>query len=92
MMPLSKGRTLSLSWTPPSGNWEKYSVVLRNGSVVLLNETVSKLRREFTVLNLVLVPGRLYRAEVTVHSGGLRNTAYCHGRLREFMFITLSWK
>lgn len=77
------GRTLSASWTPPSGDWEKYSVILRNGSIVLLNETISKLKRKL-ILNLALVPGRLYRAEVVVHSGGLRKSAYCHGSLREF--------
>lgn len=83
MLPLADKRILSLKWTPPSGDWENYSVLLRNGSVVLLNKTVSKLRREFTIHNLILVPGRLYRAEVMVHSGGLKNTAFCNGRLRE---------
>uniref|UniRef100_A0A3Q1IKP3 protein-tyrosine-phosphatase n=1 Tax=Anabas testudineus TaxID=64144 RepID=A0A3Q1IKP3_ANATE len=74
MMPVADGRSLSLQWTPPSGDWENYSVLLRNGSVVLLNKTVSKLRREFSVHSLILVPGRLYAAQVTVHSGGLENT------------------
>ncbi|XP_067349544.1 receptor-type tyrosine-protein phosphatase beta-like isoform X3 [Channa argus] len=32
-------------------------------------------------LSLSLVPGRLYMAEVTVHSGNLSNTAYCAGQL-----------
>uniref|UniRef100_A0A7N6AIZ4 protein-tyrosine-phosphatase n=1 Tax=Anabas testudineus TaxID=64144 RepID=A0A7N6AIZ4_ANATE len=81
MMPVADGRSLSLQWTPPSGDWENYSVLLRNGSVVLLNKTVSKLRREFSVHSLILVPGRLYAAQVTVHSGGLENTASCHRRL-----------
>ncbi|XP_029008877.3 receptor-type tyrosine-protein phosphatase beta-like isoform X2 [Betta splendens] len=74
------GRTLSASWTPPSGDWDRYSIVLRNGSIVLLNETISKVRTKF-ILDLVLVPGRLYRAEVTVHSGGLRNSVSCQGSL-----------
>ncbi|XP_070763030.1 receptor-type tyrosine-protein phosphatase beta-like [Enoplosus armatus] len=83
MSPLSDGRTLKVSWSPPRGHWENYSVLLRNGSGVLVNQTISKLSRQYTfsVLSLGLVPGRLYRAEVTVHSGILSNTAYCHGRL-----------
>uniref|UniRef100_A0A4W6C2B3 protein-tyrosine-phosphatase n=1 Tax=Lates calcarifer TaxID=8187 RepID=A0A4W6C2B3_LATCA len=83
LSPLGDGRTLRLSWTPPSGDWENYSVLLRNGSGVLMNQTVGKLIRQFTfsVLGLGLVPGRLYRAEVTVHSGILGNTASCSGRL-----------
>ncbi|KAK2842858.1 hypothetical protein Q5P01_013058 [Channa striata] len=83
MEPVEDGGTLRLSWAPPSGDWEKYSVLLRNGSVVLLNQTISKLIRQFTfsVLSLGLVPGRHYVAEVTVHSGVLSNTANCHGQL-----------
>ncbi|XP_040894959.1 receptor-type tyrosine-protein phosphatase beta-like isoform X5 [Toxotes jaculatrix] len=83
MSPGGDGKTLSLSWMPPSGDWENYSVLLRNGSVVLVNETVDKPGRQltFSSLSLGLVPGRLYRAEVTVHSGILGNTVQCHGRL-----------
>lgn len=84
MRPLSDGRTLRLSWSPPRGQWENYSVVLRNGSVVLVNQTVSKLSTQHTFSILGLVPGRVYEAEVTVHSGILGNTALCHGRLGQF--------
>ncbi|XP_038562970.1 receptor-type tyrosine-protein phosphatase beta-like isoform X3 [Micropterus salmoides] len=80
---LSDGRTLRLSWSPPRGHWESYSVLLRNGSEVLVNQTISQLSRQhaFSVLSLGLVPGRLYGAEVTVRSGILGNTARCYGRL-----------
>ncbi|XP_041794073.1 receptor-type tyrosine-protein phosphatase beta-like isoform X2 [Chelmon rostratus] len=83
MTPLLDGRTLRVSWSPPRGHWENYSILLRNGSVVLANHTVSKPSRQhtFSVLSLGLVPGRLYTAEVTVHSGILGNTARCYGRL-----------
>ncbi|XP_071318352.1 receptor-type tyrosine-protein phosphatase beta-like isoform X2 [Trachinotus anak] len=81
MSPLSASGTLSLSWMPPSGDWENYSVLLRNGSAVLVNETVGRLSRQFVFSGLGLVPGRLYTAEVTVHSGILGNMAYCHRRL-----------
>lgn len=81
MSPLSDGRTLRVSWSPPRGLWENYSVLLRNGSTVLQNQTISKVSRQHTFSSLGLVPGRLYEAEVTVHSGTLGNAALCHGRL-----------
>uniref|UniRef100_A0A7N8WT85 protein-tyrosine-phosphatase n=1 Tax=Mastacembelus armatus TaxID=205130 RepID=A0A7N8WT85_9TELE len=81
MAPLGDGRTLRLTWAPPSGDWDNYSVLLRNSSVVLVNQTVSKLSRQFTFSGLGLVPGRAYRAQVTVHSGILGNTTHCHGQL-----------
>lgn len=77
-------RTLWLSWLPPRGDWENYSVLLKNGSAVLANETVSKASRQHAFPVLSLVPGRLYSAEVTVHSGALGNTARCSSRLGQF--------
>lgn len=79
----SDDRMMRLSWAPPRGDWENYSVQLWNGSVVLVNETISKLSTQhaFSIANLGLVPGRLYNAELTVHSGTLGNTASCSGRL-----------
>lgn len=74
-------QTLRLSWSPPRGDWENYTVLLRNGSVVLANDTVSKASRQHTFSILGLVPGRLYSAEVTVHSGMLGNSARCSVRL-----------
>ncbi|XP_035521238.1 receptor-type tyrosine-protein phosphatase beta-like, partial [Morone saxatilis] len=83
MLPLSNGRTLRVSWSPPRGQWENYSILLRNSSTVLVNQTISKVSRQhtFSIQSLGLVPGRLYEAEVTVHSSILGNTAHCHGRL-----------
>ncbi|XP_034442991.1 receptor-type tyrosine-protein phosphatase beta-like isoform X4 [Hippoglossus hippoglossus] len=81
MSPLGDGRSLRLSWAPPSGDWENYSVLLWNDSVVLVNMTVNKLSVQFVFSVLGLVPGRLYRAEVTVHSGVMVNTAFCYGQL-----------
>ncbi|CAI5668435.1 unnamed protein product [Oreochromis niloticus] len=74
-------QTLRLSWLPPRGDWENYSIILKNGSVVLANETVSKVSRQHAFSGLGLVPGRLYSAEVTVHSGVLGNTARCSSQL-----------
>ncbi|KAM7415227.1 hypothetical protein PAMA_019850 [Pampus argenteus] len=81
MSPVSDGKALRATWSPPRGDWENYSVLLWNGSVVLVNETISKQSRQYTFSVLGLVPGHLYRAEVTVHSGILGNTAHCLGRL-----------
>uniref|UniRef100_A0A8D3E114 protein-tyrosine-phosphatase n=1 Tax=Scophthalmus maximus TaxID=52904 RepID=A0A8D3E114_SCOMX len=76
-----RGWKSELSWTPPSGDWENYSVLLRNGSVVLVNQTVGKLSSQFVFSVFGLVPGRRYKAEVTVHSGTMGNTAHCYGQL-----------
>lgn len=83
MVPVGDGRRLRVSWSPPGGAWEYYSVLLRNGSEVLVNQTISKRSSQhtFSVLGTGLVPGRLYEAEVTVHSGDLSNAAHCYGRL-----------
>jgi len=86
MTPLSDGSTLRLSWTPPRGDWEKFSVLLRDGLTVLMNQSVSKPSRLHLFSIPGLVPGRLYGAEVTVHSGILGNTAHCQGQLGEFTF------
>ncbi|KAM8892397.1 receptor-type tyrosine-protein phosphatase beta isoform 2-T2 [Spinachia spinachia] len=81
MTPLSDGRTLRVVWSPPTGDWENYSVLLRDALSVLVNQTISKPSRQHLFCPPSLVPGRLYGAEVTVHSGILGNTAHCHGRL-----------
>lgn len=89
MAPLSDGRALRLSWSPPRGDWESFSVLLWNISVVLVNQTISRPSREYLIssLGLGLVPGRPYRAEVTTHSGILGNAAHCEGRLGQFPFL-----
>jgi len=81
----SSGSTLRLSWSPPRGDWENYSILLMNDSVVLLNQTISKQSRQLllSINSLGLVPGRLYTAELTVHSGILGNRARCSSRLGE---------
>lgn len=85
MTPLDRGRTLRLSWTPPPGDWDEYSILLKNGSEVLVNLTVGNLSRNVDISDphLGLIPGRVYKAEVSVHSGDLSHTAHCQGRLRE---------
>ncbi|XP_047204868.1 receptor-type tyrosine-protein phosphatase beta-like isoform X1 [Girardinichthys multiradiatus] len=74
---------LQLSWSPPRGDWENYSILLTDGPAVLMNRTISKQSRQLlvSVQSLGLVPGQLYSAELTVNSGGLSNTAHCSSRL-----------
>lgn len=83
MLPMSNGGVLKVSWSPPGGYWENYNILLQNGSDVLVNQTISKVSTQlaFSRLGLGLVPGRLYKVDVTVQSGGLSNTAHCYGRL-----------
>ncbi|XP_029992183.1 receptor-type tyrosine-protein phosphatase beta-like isoform X2 [Sphaeramia orbicularis] len=83
MSEVKGGRGLTLTWSPPRGDWEKYSVQLWNSSALVVNETISKIVRQhfIPVSTFGLIPGRLYRAEVTVHSGILGNKAQCQGRL-----------
>uniref|UniRef100_A0A672YIZ3 protein-tyrosine-phosphatase n=1 Tax=Sphaeramia orbicularis TaxID=375764 RepID=A0A672YIZ3_9TELE len=71
MSEVKGGRGLTLTWSPPRGDWEKYSVQLWNSSALVVNETISKIVRQhfIPVSTFGLIPGRLYRAEVTVHSG-----------------------
>lgn len=83
MLPINDGKVLKLSWLPPSGYWENYNILLRNGSEVLVNQSTGKESTQlaFSSLGFGLVPGRLYGADVTVQSGSLANTARCYGRL-----------
>uniref|UniRef100_A0A9J7YD65 protein-tyrosine-phosphatase n=1 Tax=Cyprinus carpio carpio TaxID=630221 RepID=A0A9J7YD65_CYPCA len=74
-------KTLRLSWSPPDGDWDFYRILLFNGSSVLMNRTIERNLVEFCFTNWTLIPGRLYRAAVSVESGYLSSTAGCHGRL-----------
>lgn len=88
MLPISDGKVLKVSWSPPGGHWENYNVLLKNGSDVLVNQTLGKVSTQlaFSSLGFGLVPGRPYGAEVTVWSGGLGSTARCYGRLGQSTF------
>ncbi|XP_069084436.1 receptor-type tyrosine-protein phosphatase beta isoform X1 [Pleurodeles waltl] len=73
--------SLKVSWIPPTGDWEKFHIVLLNHSTVVMNTTVEKHRREFVIENVGFIPGRQYDVAVIVESGGLQNTARCKGRI-----------
>ncbi|XP_012296758.2 receptor-type tyrosine-protein phosphatase beta isoform X1 [Aotus nancymaae] len=73
-------RSLAVSWSPPTGDWEQYRILLFNDSVVLLNVTVGKEETHYVMDDMGLIPGRQYEVEVTVESGNLKNSERCQGR------------
>uniref|UniRef100_A0A2K5R1F1 Receptor-type tyrosine-protein phosphatase beta n=1 Tax=Cebus imitator TaxID=2715852 RepID=A0A2K5R1F1_CEBIM len=73
-------RSLAVSWSPPTGDWEQYRILLFNDSVVLLNITVGKEQTHYVMDDIGLIPGRQYEVEVTVESGNLKNSERCQGR------------
>lgn len=89
VLPIGDGELLRLSWEPPRGHWDNYSILLKNGSEVMVNQTISKLsiQHTFSVLALGVVPGRVYDATVTVHSGLLGSAAHCSVQLGVLIFL-----
>ncbi|CAL8358901.1 unnamed protein product [Lota lota] len=83
MSTLDDSPSLRVSWAPPRGWWDHYRLLLWNSSLVLVNQTLGHMTTQyvFSGPDLGLVLGRIYRAEVTVQSGLLGNTASCQGRL-----------
>uniref|UniRef100_A0A4W4GWX5 protein-tyrosine-phosphatase n=1 Tax=Electrophorus electricus TaxID=8005 RepID=A0A4W4GWX5_ELEEL len=73
--------TLKVSWSPPKGEWQYYRVLLLDGSSVLANHTAGRAALEYPFSVQSLVPGRPYKAVVTVVSGYLSSTQQCEGRL-----------
>ncbi|KAF4079469.1 hypothetical protein AMELA_G00178360 [Ameiurus melas] len=72
---------VKISWLPPVGHWEHYSVMLFNGSEMLLNKTLHKAETEFRLSALNLHPGRVYKAAVSVESRGQSSTVYCRAEI-----------
>ncbi|XP_015338496.1 receptor-type tyrosine-protein phosphatase beta isoform X2 [Marmota marmota marmota] len=73
-------RSLMVSWSPPSGDWEQYRILLFNDSVALLNTTVGKEETQYVMDGVGLIPGRQYEIEVIVESGNMKNSERCQGR------------
>ncbi|KAM9403064.1 receptor-type tyrosine-protein phosphatase beta [Salvelinus alpinus] len=79
MVALDDSNSVKVMWAPPGGDWDKYRVLLLNGTQTLDNRTVEKGVVEYTFSGLGLVPGRTYRAGVMVESTGEQGTVeYCH--------------
>lgn len=70
---------LLLSWSPPAGRWERYRLLLLDGSQLLVNTSVDWEAVNFTFTGTGLSPGRLYRAVLMVESGGLTANHSCEG-------------
>uniref|UniRef100_A0A4W5RUJ4 protein-tyrosine-phosphatase n=1 Tax=Hucho hucho TaxID=62062 RepID=A0A4W5RUJ4_9TELE len=70
--------SLSVLWSLPVGEWDGYTVVLRQGDTVVSQRTLSRDARECTFN--VLTPGRQYAIAVTTNSGGLNSSTSVIGR------------
>uniref|UniRef100_A0A6Q2WTR2 protein-tyrosine-phosphatase n=1 Tax=Esox lucius TaxID=8010 RepID=A0A6Q2WTR2_ESOLU len=80
MVALDDSKSLKIMWAPPGGDLETYRVLLLNGTQILANRTADKGVVEYTFSGLDLVPGRTYRAGVSVESAGEQGKMeYCHG-------------
>ncbi|KAL7370550.1 hypothetical protein ABVT39_003709 [Epinephelus coioides] len=79
LLPASSSGLL-LSWTPPAGHWESYTLFLFDGSQQLVSTTLEREAVNFSFPGTGLTPGRLYRAVLRVESGGLTAESSCDGR------------
>lgn len=73
-------RSLRVTWVPPTGDWEKYHLLLWNHSALVLNTTLEKDTTEYLIRDAGLIPGREYGVEVIVESGDLQSKTSCPGR------------
>ncbi|XP_023681514.2 receptor-type tyrosine-protein phosphatase beta isoform X1 [Paramormyrops kingsleyae] len=74
-------RGLKMTWAPPRGEWDQYGILLFDGSAVQVNVSAGNDTREYSFSDLSLVPGRLYKAAVTVESGQQSSTESCQKRI-----------
>ncbi|KAF1372106.1 hypothetical protein PFLUV_G00261460 [Perca fluviatilis] len=70
---------LLLSWSPPAGRWESYTLLLFDGSQLLDSATPEREAANFSFPGTGLTPGRTYRAVLRVESGGLTAESSCEG-------------
>ncbi|XP_054480416.1 receptor-type tyrosine-protein phosphatase beta [Anoplopoma fimbria] len=68
---------LLLSWSPPTGHWENYRLLLFDGSQQLVSTALDREATNYSFPGTGLTPGRMYRAELRVESGGLRAESSC---------------
>ncbi|XP_059181909.1 receptor-type tyrosine-protein phosphatase beta-like [Centropristis striata] len=80
LSPSSSGGGLVLSWSPPAGLWENYRLLLFDGSQLIVSAAPDHQAVNFSFPGTRLTPGRLYRAQLTVESGGLTAESRCDGR------------
>uniref|UniRef100_A0A3Q0RGW8 protein-tyrosine-phosphatase n=1 Tax=Amphilophus citrinellus TaxID=61819 RepID=A0A3Q0RGW8_AMPCI len=78
LSPSSSGG-LFLAWSPPAGHWENYRLFLFDGSQPVFNTSLQSEAMNFSIPGTGLTPGRVYRAVLTVESGGLMAESSCEG-------------
>ncbi|XP_077400603.1 receptor-type tyrosine-protein phosphatase beta isoform X2 [Vanacampus margaritifer] len=78
LMPSPAGG-LFLSWAPPAGHWDGYRLVLYDGSQEIVAANLGKEAVNFTFPGTGLLPGRRYRALLSVKSGRLATESSCEG-------------
>ncbi|KAM8907881.1 receptor-type tyrosine-protein phosphatase beta isoform 2-T2 [Spinachia spinachia] len=76
--PSSPGGLL-LSWSPPTGHWESYRLLLSDGSQQLVSAALGREATNHSFSGTGLTPGRPYRAVLRVESGGLTAESSCEG-------------
>uniref|UniRef100_H3C9X6 protein-tyrosine-phosphatase n=1 Tax=Tetraodon nigroviridis TaxID=99883 RepID=H3C9X6_TETNG len=70
---------LLLSWAPPAGRWQRYRLLLRDASRLLVDAGVDRQAVNYTFAGSGLTPGSLYTAVLVVESGGLTANSSCEG-------------
>ncbi|XP_029018669.1 receptor-type tyrosine-protein phosphatase beta [Betta splendens] len=73
----SDNGSLLLSWSPPVGHWENYRLLLFDGSKQIVKTTLDRDTKTFFFPASELTPGRLYRAVLSVESGGATAESSC---------------
>uniref|UniRef100_A0A4W6D1H1 protein-tyrosine-phosphatase n=1 Tax=Lates calcarifer TaxID=8187 RepID=A0A4W6D1H1_LATCA len=81
LSPSSEG--LLLSWMPPAGRWESYTLFLFDGPQQLVSTSLDKEAVKFIFPGTSLTPGRMYKAVLRVESGGLTAESSCEGSTGE---------
>ncbi|GLD48179.1 receptor-type tyrosine-protein phosphatase beta-like protein, partial [Lates japonicus] len=77
LSPSSEG--LLLSWIPPAGHWESYTLFLFDGPQQLVSTCLDQEAVKFIFPGTSLTPGRMYKAVLRVESGGLTAESSCEG-------------
>ncbi|TMS01587.1 hypothetical protein E3U43_005407 [Larimichthys crocea] len=78
LTPASSGGLL-LSWTPPAGLWDNYTLLLLDGSQQVVSAALDREAANYSFAGTELTPGRLFRAVLRVESGGLTAESSCDG-------------
>uniref|UniRef100_A0A3B5A9G7 protein-tyrosine-phosphatase n=1 Tax=Stegastes partitus TaxID=144197 RepID=A0A3B5A9G7_9TELE len=78
LSPAASGGLL-LTWSPPAGHFENYTLLLFDGSQQVVSTALPREAVNHSLPGTGLTPGRLYRAVLRVESGGLTAESSCEG-------------